>query len=224
MLADRDYSQHGEQAIIFDYFSLHQTGYSRYCVDAGAYDGAVGSNSRALFLNGWSGLAIEPNPRTFSRLNALYADNQNVTCIQLALSDKVQGGAVMSFSIGPKGVPEEDKWQYAQVSTFDQAFANSYRRDHGYIYEDGLVDVRTLTSVLRDNHAPRDMGFLSVDCEGEDIKIIKELDLSYYRPALICVESDDNNRHVYSQHLTEKYYRYHAHTSGNTFFKSVSSF
>jgi hypothetical protein len=40
-------------------------GFNEYCVDAGAYDGVVGSNSRARFLNGWRGVVIEPNPRAF---------------------------------------------------------------------------------------------------------------------------------------------------------------
>ena len=70
----RDYSQHGEQQLIWGYFADHRSGFSHYCVDAGAYDGVIGSNTRAMLKSGWAGLLIEPNPRTFERLRALYED------------------------------------------------------------------------------------------------------------------------------------------------------
>src|SRR5262245_44685352 len=132
---DQDFSQYGEQRIILDFFSRCSTGFNSYCVDAGAYDGIIGSNSRALFLNGWRGVVIEPNPRVFAGLKALYADRPDITCVQRALSDTCRDNVVMKFSTGPEGTLEEDKWKYAQVSTLNNAFAASYEKDYGYVYE-----------------------------------------------------------------------------------------
>jgi hypothetical protein len=77
----RDFSQNGEQPIILDFFDSHP-GARHYCVDAGAFDGVTGSNSRALFLQGWSGVLVEPDPRTFARLASLYADRPDVRCVR----------------------------------------------------------------------------------------------------------------------------------------------
>lgn len=216
---DRDFSQYGEQRIILDFFSGCSNGFNEYCVDAGAYDGIVGSNSRALFLNGWRGVVIEPNPRTFARLRALYADRPDITCVQRALSDRYRDNVVMKFAIGPEGTPEEDKWKYAQVSTLHDAWAASYEKDFGYLYETLTINVDTLSNILQRVGAPKDIGFLSIDCEGEDINVLRELDLEDFRPLLICVEADDNHRHFYTEIIEPQGYMLHAYTVANTFFR-----
>jgi len=217
----QDFSQYGEQAIILDYFSNCSAYFEQYCVDAGAYDGMVGSNSRALFLNGWRGVVIEPNPRTFARLRELYSDRSDVTCIQTALSDRRLDNVPMKLAIGPEGTAEEDKWKYAQVSTLHDAFAASYEKEFGYVYETFTINTDTLTHILQDVQAPRDIGFLSIDCEGEDINLLRELDLNMFRPRLICVEADDNNRHVYAEILEPRGYVLHSHTVANAFFRAT---
>ena len=41
----------------------------------------------------------------------------------------------------PEGILEPDRWQYGQVSTLNDYFADSYRKSHGYRYETAKVDV-----------------------------------------------------------------------------------
>ena len=215
--ASRDYSQHGEQPIILRYFSERQSGYSRYFVDAGAFDGVVGSNSRALFELGWAGMVIEPNPRVFQRLAKLYKKEPRVACVNLALSDHPETGVEMLFSVGPAGVKEEDKWQYGQVSTLHGSFAEQFRRDHGYQYAPSRVDLTTLAELFSTHRSPPDLGFLSIDCEGEDLKVLQGAALDQFRPRLLCVECDDRSRHIYQEFLQGRY-RHYDHTRGNTFF------
>jgi hypothetical protein len=61
------------------------------------------------------------------------------------------------------------------VNTFDDSFADEYRRDHSYEYFRSPVIVSTLTRVLKEVRAPRDIAFMTMDCEGQDVKIINEL-------------------------------------------------
>lgn len=213
-----DYSQFGEQRLILDFFARGAPGHARYCVDAGAFDGTTGSNTRALFESGWSGIAIEPNPRSYDRLQQLYARRTDIVCKQVALSDRPRAGVPMLFSIGPAGVPQGDRWQYGQVSTLNEAFADGYRKSHGYQYETARVDVVTLTALLDELRAPARFGFLSVDCEGEDIRILQAFDLARYRPALICVECDDEHRAMYADVLAPRRYQPVGHTVSNTLF------
>lgn len=216
---ERDFSQQGEQPIILEFFSRLSQGVNPYCVDAGAYDGVVGSNSRALFLKGWRGVAIEPNPRVFARLQRLYADRPDVKCIQKALSDSPRESVSMKFAVGPLGTEEEDKWKYAQVSTLHDHFAASYEKEHGYVYETSSVPLDTLTNVLQDVGAPKDIGFMSIDCEGEDANILRQFDLRNFCPRLICVEATDDNRHLFSEIIEPFGYTMHAKTPSNTFFR-----
>jgi FkbM family methyltransferase len=217
---DRDYSQYGEQPLILDYFEKHP-GAPRFCVDVGAFDGITGSNSRALFLNGWSGVVVEPDPRTFARLTSLYASRPDIVCLRRALSDRL-GIRRMQFCKGPPGTPREDEWQYAQVNTFSRQFAATYVSDHNYEYRSALVRVTTLTRALRSARAPLDIGFMSIDCEGEDLAVIQSLDLTRYRPWLICVECNDDSRDIYAAPLASAGYRFLASTVANSMFASVA--
>ena len=218
MTDDTDYSQFGEQPIILDFLKTTDRPHTRFCVDAGAFDGSEGSNSRALFELGWDGLAIEPNPRSFSRLKTLHADRPGVICLQRALSSQRQSAVPMKFCIGPVGTPEEHQWQYGQVSTFSESFAAHYEKNHEWTYETQPVDVDTLTNVMRAYAVPRDLGFLSIDCEGEDLKILEELDMAAFRPLLVCLESEDANRHIFAQIIEPRGYAFHAKTRSNTFY------
>jgi FkbM family methyltransferase len=213
---DQDFSQYGEQSLILDYFDKHP-GSPRYCVDVGAFDGVTGSNSRALFLSGWSGLVIEPDPRTFARVSSLYANTPNIACLRRALSNR-PGIRWMQFCKGPRGTPREIEWQYAQVNTFSRSWAAFNASGHDYQYRTSLVRVTTLTRALRWARAPRDIGFMSIDCEGEDLAVIMSLDLKVYRPQLICVECDDESRDSYTRHLAASGYELHAATPANSLF------
>ena len=60
---------------------------------------------------------------------------------------------------------------------------------------------------------------MSIDCEGEDLAVLKGLDFKRYQPRLLCVESDDDTRERYASLLRGMGYGYHAHTKANTLFK-----
>jgi FkbM family methyltransferase len=213
---NRDFSQHGEQPLLLSYVEDHPD-LPRYCVDAGAFDGITGSNSRALLLLGWRGLLIEPDYRTFAHLQKLYADRPDVQCLRFALSHR-RGFRRMQLCMGPPGTAPEIAWHYAQVNTFHRPFAESYVAAHNYEYTQAWVRVTTLTQALRNARAPREIGFISIDCEGEDLAVLNGLDFSRYRPHLLCVECDDQSRPRFSDYLRDKGYKYFANTVANTLF------
>jgi FkbM family methyltransferase len=215
-LVEQDFSQHGEQPLILAWLAQYGE-VPRYCVDAGAFDGITGSNTRALLLLGWSGLLIEPDPRTFAQLRKVYADRPDVRCLRRALSHR-SGLRRMQLCQGPPGTPPETAWHYAQVNTFHRPFAETYVRDHRYQYTSIWVRVTTLTKALHRAGAPKEIGFLSVDCEGEDLAVLSGLDLSQFRPHLLSVECDDNTRPTFSTYLGSRGYKYYASTVSNSLF------
>jgi hypothetical protein len=72
------------------------------------------------------------------------------------------------------------------------------------------------------HHSPTDLGLLSIDCEGEDLKVLQGFDFTRYHPRLLCVECDDASRHIYQDYLQGRY-TYYGHTKGNTFFARIAS-
>lgn len=216
----RDYSQHREQEIVGRFFQQSEVDYTPFFVDVGAYDGITGSNSRFLAELGWAGIAIEPNLDVFARLRTLYAENPAVRCVQCAVSDYASDEVEMMISDGPEGIQKENAWHYSQVSTLNQWFANDYIEKHQYQYRSVKVRVRPLAEILYANACPRDLGFLCIDCEGEDERILKAFDLSHFRPRLLSVECGDESRSMYEDHLSSSGYRKYGHTSANAFFYS----
>ena len=214
-----DHSQFGEQAMIARFFRDTTLPFARFFVDVGAFDGVTGSNSRFLAEQGWGGLAIEPNPQAFARLEALYAGNRRVTCLRCAVSDHSRDDAEMLVAIGPEGVAVENEWHYSQVSTLHAGWADHHREAHGYRYRSVPVRVRPLTELLASHGCPADVGFLGVDCEQEDLKILGAFDFGRFRPRLVGVESEDGNRAEFAALLAAVGYEEYGRTACNTLFR-----
>lgn len=213
---EHDFSQFGEQAHITKYFDEHPN-VPHYCIDVGAHDGVTGSNSRALFLRGWSGILIEPDPRTFRKVQELYADRADIRCIQRAVSTK-EGEVTMRFCKGPPGTPSNQQWEYGQVNTLNDHLANYFIEHHSWEYEEASVRVSTLETILESVNAPQDVGFLSLDCEGEDMNIVNNFDFGKRRIHLVCIECEDASRYIYEKALAQFGYKNFAHTRSNTLF------
>ena len=72
--AANEYSQFGEDGIIAAAFAIIGQR-TKWCVEAGAWDGKHLSNTHALMESGWSGALIEGNIEKFHQLRATYGNN-----------------------------------------------------------------------------------------------------------------------------------------------------
>ena len=167
-----EFSQSGEEAMILEWADRHGRG--RW-LDLGAYDGETASNSRALALAGWPGVAVEPSARPFHRLAAIYADRADVECVQAAVT--AQDGLARFYMTDD------------MVSTGDE----SNRETWGELADFIPVYVATVTvgTLLRSFPGPYDM--ISVDVEGGSLEIARALlDHDALAPGgLLCVECED---------------------------------
>jgi hypothetical protein len=82
------FSQNGEDGIVEALFQAI-TPRNRVCCEFGASDGVRFSNSRRLILDGWKGIMIEADLRSFQELTRTYASSPNVSCVNAS----VDGGA-----------------------------------------------------------------------------------------------------------------------------------
>jgi FkbM family methyltransferase len=196
-----DTSQHGETSVVID---LVRPDDPHFVVDVGANNGVFLSNSRALILREWNGLLIEPFSSAFVELESLYAESPNVTCVRIACSD--QPGTAKLF------VGSDEPGQMSTLSS-DPVLQLSVRSDHEQ------VEVETLTNVLREHDAPRDISLLSVDAEGLDYEVLSGLDFDQFQPRMILTEEYPQSPEKHMQKhfmLNEKGYTLYGQYGCNT--------
>ncbi len=90
-LRRRGFSSFNEEQLLNGYLAeLLPENHSHTLVDIGAGDGRTGSNTLALLMRGWKGLAAESDSGKFSKLLSLYRRLPNVTaCQRLVTPDGV---------------------------------------------------------------------------------------------------------------------------------------
>lgn len=144
-------------------------------VDIGAAHPYWNSNTFGLYLKGWSGVAIEPNPA------------------HVALHRIIRPRDV----IVEMGVAEERanltyyRFRNPDQNTFDPVF-----RDRSVSYGavragERIVPVAPLREILDEAGVGARIDLMSVDCEGADLAVLKSADFSRHRPRWCIVEDLD---------------------------------
>jgi FkbM family methyltransferase len=162
-----------------------------FYVELGANDGLRQSNSYLLQQRyGWGGLLIEPSPvrflecvknRSFGRSPSFRC----AACVDFAYSAswvEMEYSDLMSVALGLDLNPEE-ALRHAQRGT---PFLDDAHDRHRF-----GAPARTLTALLEEVSAPADFDLLSLDVEGNELAVLKGLDLSRYRPHWILAECRD---------------------------------
>lgn len=197
------YSQYGEEEILNSFFDKTRDG---FVVEVGAADGLLNSNSRYLIESlGWRGILVEPHPTYFNLLEQLYSDNNKVKLINSA-AHSIKGE--MSFFLYGHD-------HRAQVSTLSEDFKKRVCDVHGDKYLEEAITVSVLT--LEDILPSEDINFLSIDCEGVDMEVLKSNNWETKRPQLICVEHSMPKVELDS-YMKEINYELLSRTQGNSFY------
>lgn len=173
---------------------MGRNGFRPQYIIIGAMDGVSFDETRGYInMYGWSGLFVEPIPEMFSRLiksyenapfrldnryenSAITEENKPIEMIRIPPS-VVDGGAVHSCFNGMSAIyPPRN----GLGSEGDRATVEKYAER---LYVNGIT-METLLS----RHNIKHFDFISIDAEGWDWKILKQLDLRFVRPKLIRCE------------------------------------
>ena len=201
------YSQYGEENIILPFFNHKKNG---FCVDIGAADGILYSNSRFLIeKQEWSAVLVEPHPTFFKKLKNLYDQNLKVKIINNAVFNKCDK---LPFYIS--GHEKE-----GQVSTLSLEFKQKVIDLYKCKYEKIEIETVTLSDIFKNIGSKID--FLTIDAEGVDLQVLESNDWIKYRPSLICIEHSMNQQ-ILKEYMESINYKKHAQTTGNTFFTNNS--
>lgn len=190
----KDFSQGGEQAVILKYFGAEPAAF----LSIGENDGQTFSNVRALALLGWGGTCIEPAPTAFSKLAELYSVSSAVQCVQAAITTR--DGPIDFYDSGT----HLKKGDTSLLSTTRPGEMVKWKRS-GETFTRTTVRGITFATLLSEcgltlsrvpdytDAIPPDVArfdFISIDCEGADWEITKQIDLTAVGCRMLCVEGN----------------------------------
>jgi FkbM family methyltransferase len=172
------HSQQGEDLIIesmCDFLKITNPSY----LDVGAADPIQDNNTYLFYQKECRGVLVEPNP-SFSR----------------RLEDARPGDKVLNIGVG---VSDQSEADYYMIGGRDGQYLNSFSKsqvDDIVSRSDGLrfiaktikMPLVNINKIMAEQFkgAP---SLLFIDTEGLDLDILKTLDFTRFRPAIVCVET-----------------------------------
>lgn len=156
-------------------------------LDLGANDGRTLSNTRALAEVGWCGVLVEPSPQAFPKLKNLYeTEKKGCFYVYNCAIGNHNGKAVLHDS--GELLKQGDK---ALVSTLVKE--ETKRFSNVLTYEETQVKVfrwKTFYNRL----SIKKFDFISIDCEGMDLDILKQMNISELGVKCLCIEWNGNQK------------------------------
>lgn len=148
-----------------------------YFVEFGAGDGEHLSNTHFLEKEvGWGGVLAEPNPRFHASLRGKRGCTISTRCVFS------HSGETLDFLAARVG-------EYSRIAAIEPGDSHEEKkRSHAQHIE---VQTISLDDLLTEVGAPTAIDYLSVDTEGSEFEILRELDFDRWAVAAISVEHND---------------------------------
>ncbi len=168
----KDYSQYGEQPVILDYLQKQGIEQGRF-LDIGANDGINYSNSYALVLKDWKGVAVEASPANFVKLKENYKDfpiDLVCACVGVTPPEIIKFYNAEDGTISTPNLENKKIWE---------------DRTH---YTDIYLPLVTPGMII--HKFGRNFDFVSIDIEGGSFDLFKHIIADLWKTGLICLEHD----------------------------------
>ena len=172
------YSQKGEDNFIIKFFN----GRIGTLLDVGANDGRAFSNSLKLIEDGWDGVMVDASPRAFAKLKENHKDRKNVYLFNYALTD--HDGECELYESGWIRLGKHTPDNVGLVSTISEQWKGAWKRAR---YEKITVPCKTFKTFLEESPIKK-FNFITIDIEGEDAKLLEQIDLKEIGCELLCIE------------------------------------
>lgn len=158
-----------------------------FFIQIGANDGDMRDHLRGFILrHGWRGILVEPVPAYCARLRANYRGHPGLVIEELAIAASEERREL--FRIRDE-VPHLPDWCRGLAS-----FHLEVVRKHRFVVPDldayiVREEVRCLPlERLLEKHRVERLDLLSVDTEGHDYEVIKQIDFGTLRPGIVLYE------------------------------------
>lgn len=178
------FSQNSEELFVLDYFSDKEIG---KFIDVGAYHIERFSNTRQLYLNGWSGILVEPAPTNYKAIADHYKDEPRIEVYNVAIG--VENGEIDFYESGGDA-----------VGTTDEAHMKKWK-DGGVKYTKIKVKQVAVNEFMHEHCVDIDM--LSIDTEATNMIIFRNMpDFVWKQIKLLVIEHDQCQKEIEDK-LTE---------------------
>lgn len=168
------YSQNGEDKIILEYFK----GRTGTLLDIGANDGQTLSNSLLLIENGWAADLVEPSADCAAKCNDLHFGDIDVRVYPFGIGTQT-GDFLMLESGEHLGVGD-----HSLLSTFIESERKRWTKEK---FTPIITPCKTWEDFYDMAGRPK-YEFITIDAEGMDIAILKQMDLEDIGVELLCIE------------------------------------
>ena len=176
----KTYSQFGEDLIINNFFKNFVGKY----VDIGCYHPIKYNNTLLLYEKGWTGINIDLNQTSIDLFNAVRKNDLNILA---CLSDKEEEVVVYFDN---------------KFSALNSIYTKNLDKFGIKDFKKIKVKTKIFSNLVKDN-----FDFLNIDCEGNDYKILRSIDLKKYNPKIICIEvnSPEDKKSIFDYLNTYNY-------------------
>ncbi len=190
----KTYSMNGEDLFIDNFFKNKRGLY----VDVGAYHPLELSNTYLLHKRKWEGINIDINSLSIEYFNFLRPNDIN---LNLGVAKK-NSTRIIYFQ------KNKSPLNTLNLSHAKKIFSNKFKKKK--------IKTKTLTSILdKTKYKRKEIDFLNIDTEGNDLDVLRGLNFKKYKPKLICVELIDHfkpnqnkiKKHEIYEFLTNKKYQ-----------------
>jgi FkbM family methyltransferase len=167
-----DGSQYGEATRILEYFAKADSAWSRF-LDIGAYDGITLSNTFMLFIEGWRGVLVEPDPANFVKLLSNFAPS-------------TESIALVNSGIAP-AMKLREFWQC--IGDIPSTFVGDRKEQFSKSpYRKVWACTITVDELLA--RVGKQFEFVNIDVEGLNVEVLGMVMASVQGMKMLCVEID----------------------------------
>jgi FkbM family methyltransferase len=168
------FGQLGEDLVIVHLLEEYVE-HNGFYVDVGAFDPVLYSNTLLLHWRGWRGINVDANPASIELFRQYRPHDRNLC---MAVSDRVETLNYMTYVSGATNRLVEPS-DSSSLSLIGETATNRI-----------ALTTTTLSMILEESGIkPGGVDFLNVDCEGLDLRVLKGLDWSRWKPRLVAVET-----------------------------------
>jgi FkbM family methyltransferase len=180
-----------EDNIILEYFPK---GYIGNCIEIGAADGIAGSNTYMFEQNGWECLCIEANPKLANKCSQVRKNTLNYAVGKENLP-------TVNFTIFDVGYNNESAISSISV---DQRLVEAHKHLIQNTYEIS-IELKTLDTILGETNLFNYIDYVSIDTEGTELDVLKGFDLNKWKPKVLLIENNYEDKEIEEYLLNFKY-------------------